>query len=755
MQRWLEPTVQSKASFEDDGLVRYGVVENMAPLGSLPKPKKTGSETTSGVKRIILRPSGASAAKNAAQVASSDPVMDVDVGADAEAEVEAHIEITARAADSSPPLMALPPTPPRRVSIILKDAAAAADDENDEDYDPSRPKRRQSGRTSLGRRARRSSAGRRSSIVTKPTTKEAKEVNERKEPETEIKADTTTPEIVSNEVEAPEEAAAEEEEVEETVPAEATIHAAEPVEPEDKEFTDKVVEAAVEEALKHYRYPTAWALRTLYDEKSGDPGFIAMLEDVFNQTADEATMRKFSKQMEKKKREGKKDNQGCYYFIPPTTNSRFTPHKPKAAPYGKLLLHNQVEEVVEVADLETEEESDEHFADEEEEEEEKEENNHQPPERAAKRAKTSHSRTQSSSHPSLVPAQAQAQTQTHSHSHSHSTRNSPRKMASDNPPQTPSRKRNRRDSASSDSSLSSALSLSSPEAIMGSPSPVRRGGTGRAGPPGPDSSDTPKPRPINGRRKSVASKASTSASAGTKTNKSTTTTTTTTTTKAAKTKPKTKSTSKSTSTSTSTKQQPSSPVPTNFTSDINIITNNRNRNHNQNNADAPASATISVSADASMPGRVSAAQIFPNLPTKSKTAKNKASSVPADDAADAAVTVPDTDDSFWDRRRDAQKFANSVTAHESSVRGGDEDEDPFTTPAKSTRKTRQSIAASATTTRSTRSASKRPYDEVDSAVSPVAWSFQREDSSAGGSRAATPTLRPLKKPRTGLRVKSS
>src|SRR6478736_5345696 len=52
MQRWLEPTVQSKASFEDDGLVRYGVVENMAPLGSLPKPKKTGPETNSGVKRI-------------------------------------------------------------------------------------------------------------------------------------------------------------------------------------------------------------------------------------------------------------------------------------------------------------------------------------------------------------------------------------------------------------------------------------------------------------------------------------------------------------------------------------------------------------------------------------------------------------------------------------------------------------------------------------------------------------------------------
>jgi hypothetical protein len=712
MQRWLEPSVQSKASFEDDGLVRYGVVENMAPLGSLPKPKKTGPETTSGVKRIILRPSGASAAKNVALVVASDPVVDVDVDADVEAETD--VAITASAANSSPPPVTLPPTPPRRVSIVLRDAAAAADDENDEDYDPSRPKRRQSGRVSLGKRTRRSSAGHRSSIVTKPT---AKGTKERRGSEKGIKAATPAAktEIINVVKDSEEE---EDEEVEaDAIKAEATIHAAEPVEPEDKEFADKVIEAAVDEALKHYRYPTAWALRTLYDEKSSDPKFVAMIEDVFTQSADEATMRRFTKQIEKKKREGKKDNQGCYYFIPPTTNSRFTPHKPKAAPYGKLLLHNQVEEVVEVADIETDIEPEEQFVDEE---EEKEESNQQLPARAAKRAKTSHSRTHSSSHSSQTQAQAQAQP----------TRNTPRKMSSDNPPQTPSRKRNRRDSASSDSSLSSALSLSSPEAMMGSPSPVRRGGTGRPGPPGPDSSDAPKPRPITTRRKSIASKTSTTTS-----NKS---------------KPKTKA---GTKTNKSTKQQPSSPtIPTSNTN-THTHTHTHINTSNHINADAPASATISVSADASMPGRVSAAQIFPNLPTKSKTAKNKASSAPADDAR----ASHDNDEAFWDRRRDAQKFANSVMAQESSVRGGEIDEELFTTPAKSTRKTRQSAAASTATTRSTRSASKRPHDEADAIVSPVAWSFQRDerDSSAGGSRAATPTLRPPKKPRTGLRVKSS
>ena len=97
----------------------------------------------------------------------------------------------------------------------------------------------------------------------------------------------------------------------------------------------------MDEALKHYRYPTAWALRTLYDEKSNDAQFVAMLEEIFNQTATAETVQEFSGLLEEKKREGKKDNQGCYYFIPPATNSRFTPHKPKAAPYAKLLHHPQ------------------------------------------------------------------------------------------------------------------------------------------------------------------------------------------------------------------------------------------------------------------------------------------------------------------------------------------------------------------------------------------------------------------------------
>ncbi len=62
-----------------------------------------------------------------------------------------------------------------------------------------------------------------------------------------------------------------------------------------------------------------------------------MLEDIFHQTADADTVDQFVRLVRDKKREGKKDNKGCYYFIPPATSSHFTPHKPKPAPYASLV----------------------------------------------------------------------------------------------------------------------------------------------------------------------------------------------------------------------------------------------------------------------------------------------------------------------------------------------------------------------------------------------------------------------------------
>lgn len=105
----------------------------------------------------------------------------------------------------------------------------------------------------------------------------------------------------------------------------------------NKEVTDKVVDIAVEEALRHFRYPTAWALRTIYDEQAGNQTFLTMVEDVFQQTADRETINTFARMVHEKKKEGKKDNKGCNHFVPPSTDSDVASHKPIPAPYADLI----------------------------------------------------------------------------------------------------------------------------------------------------------------------------------------------------------------------------------------------------------------------------------------------------------------------------------------------------------------------------------------------------------------------------------
>ncbi|PNP47636.1 hypothetical protein TGAMA5MH_01459 [Trichoderma gamsii] len=613
MQRWLEPSVQSKASFEEAGLMRYGVLETMAPLGTLPKPKKTGGEAGPGhqpVRKIILRPSGSSHAANHQD------------------DQAAH---RAKPRASSPPA---PSTPPPPASAPSHRRGQAAKDAEDEEYDPKgAARRRPSRRVSLPAKQARQNAS--------ASASEAKNVTTVVISPPKPKPVATTPKRVHRR------------------------------EPDDAEFADKVVEAAVDEALMHYRYPTAWALRSLYDERSGDSEFVAMIEDVFKQRADAETMDEFARLIEVKKREGKKDDQGCYYFVPPSTNSRFTPHKPKAAPYARLLLHHADDDSGEV--------------------------------RAAKRSKTSHANDTPRSKKMANGSKA----------HGDSVR-------------TPSRRRNRRDSGSSESSLSSAMSLSSPEASVHSLSPSLQltaakaaksnksahdqsasGGRGSGGGAtvadtviaaasttgdrSQSSHDAPKSRPItSARRKSLASDKQ----------------------------------------PVSNSSEPTSPT-------------HPSRTH--------ASAT-----DASMPGRVSGSEL---LLSKS-TGNNSKSACLKDGGLAAKAQMPaDDDDLFWTRRRDAQKATNAYIARESSIRNGD-DEEREVTPARKTRRSRQSLVAPVST-RATRSASKRPSsnnvgDDVDIAVSsPLAFSFN-EGSSTVGSRAVTPTaLRPTKKPRTGLRIKLS
>lgn len=590
MQNWLEPSVQTKASFEEAGLMRYGVMENMAPLGALPKSKKAAADGSQPVRKIILRPSGVHGAANSTQEPPSK---------------------AAASTPSSPPPPQPPAhpasAPPPRRSLANKAASAAVEDD---EYDPKETsRRRQSARAPLSKKPRRNSGARRASMpATKPTATASRRASR--------------------------------------------------AEPQDQELVDRVVEEAVDEALKHYRYPTAWALRTLYDEKGSEPSFVAMVEQVFNQTADAETLAEFSRLMEEKKREGKKDNQGCYYFVPPATNSRFTPHKPKAAPYAKLLHRSRSRPESQGGEA-----------------------------RAAKKLKVSHGGEPTTPR----------KTRTNGVNGSKSASKTPR-----------SRKRARRDSGSSMSSLSSAMSLSSPEGDSAEPaspslSPSLRGAAG-AGAKLQAQPAAPKTRPITTRGKSLASKRGVSNASG------------------------------------------SSRSPTNRPGHTH--THSQSRSHSQPRSRSHTRATST--GDASMPGRL-AADILSEPPGKSTRRPSEEDAIKSHTANDE-----DEDDGFWNRRREARKVTNGYSAKESAIRPNPQERDA--TPARTTRKTRQSLLAPVST-RATRSASKRPNDDADSVVSPVALSFPGfpgETSSTVGSRAATPTsMRPNKKPRTGLRIKSS
>jgi hypothetical protein len=147
-----------------------------------------------------------------------------------------------------------------------------------------------------------------------------------------------------------------------------------------------------------------------------------------------------------------------------------------------------------------------------------------------------------------------------------------------------------------------------------------------------------------------------------------------------------------------------------------------------------------------MPGRISSVNLFPNLPRK------PSNSPPKQDAE--LKDCDNKDEDLWEKKWEAKRVTEDYTAQHSFLRGSSPDEKA--TPNVTTRKTRQSLLPSAGT-RATRSASKRPNDDLEDTISPRAPSWNGDASSTVGSRAVTPSsLRPAaKKVKTGIRIKLS
>lgn len=91
--------------------------------------------------------------------------------------------------------------------------------------------------------------------------------------------------------------------------------------------TDVVVEEAVQMAIDNKRWPTAWALRELYDAvRTTDAKVVRIIEAVYNHRASPTQMAEFRRLMKVKKKEGKKDRRGEIYYDPvdPLPTSRFS-----------------------------------------------------------------------------------------------------------------------------------------------------------------------------------------------------------------------------------------------------------------------------------------------------------------------------------------------------------------------------------------------------------------------------------------------
>lgn len=685
MRQWLEPAVQNKPSYEEAGMVRYGVVENMQPLGSLPKgsaaTRKTAPEGNGPVRKIVLKSAGAR--KNSAggpeahKGAAASRASNVPQGSSSSRPSPAII--TPSPPPSSP---SLSPTfspsqrspPPRAKSssaMSSRKAASKATSRDsselapahpdfparhsptmkdlDDDYQPTKvsTKRTRATRSPASRRSvTRASAGRQS--IPNPST-------------------------VSESDGEPEDAA------------------------KRRRVVGKVVHEAVQNALDHHRYPSAYALRTLYDENSFDPRVMAMFEDVFLQRADADTIDQFTTLVSGRKREGARDGVARRHWARGASSE-----KPVPAPYGHLLKNDQGEDTP-----------------------------------ALKRKKTSHTASGSFLRSRRLGAGGKSEE-----------------------PTTPTKSRGRSDSMDSDSSLSSVPSFDSPilhntttslstaakqdgEAgrprsqikLKGRLSQAKQAhaegqtrdtkgtgtGTSAGGVAGgrDDVSGAPGGgQPMAGRGKTAVaqrrkSPAATSSGASDPA-------------PARAEAPKSKNRDGRSSSPSISDTAPTAP-----------------QHQPLGPRDAAGPDEIAPAANpGDMPGAV---PLFPNLPVKTSGLRTALQS-------DAPNGDPKKRASRGAAR--ARESAGRRDASVASERARSE------TPARRTRNAGKpgaaaTPAAAGSATRSTRSAVKRVHDEVDGTASPTASTLRSNAPSEAATRASTPALPPSKRQRVGPRVKTS
>lgn len=105
-----------------------------------------------------------------------------------------------------------------------------------------------------------------------------------------------------------------------------------------KEVVAKTFDNAVDEALERHNYAVAYALRTLYEEFQDNARFLLLAESIFRQTASGDSIFTFGLYVNPRIAEGKKDGTAINYFeAEARENKEYVPHPPQPAPYRDLV----------------------------------------------------------------------------------------------------------------------------------------------------------------------------------------------------------------------------------------------------------------------------------------------------------------------------------------------------------------------------------------------------------------------------------
>jgi hypothetical protein len=81
------------------------------------------------------------------------------------------------------------------------------------------------------------------------------------------------------------------------------------------DFTDRIVEAAVQQAMDEERWQTAWALRKLYDEfRDTNPRIVRLIHAIYTQTADPEEIQQFTNVIKHKKKSISRARAEDYFY---------------------------------------------------------------------------------------------------------------------------------------------------------------------------------------------------------------------------------------------------------------------------------------------------------------------------------------------------------------------------------------------------------------------------------------------------------